>query len=417
MKKKKVYPTKLSIRFLTFIVFTAFAWIYNIKKKMPKDVKKLKSPYLVLGNHIGYWDPFVTGNFLPRFTHFVSSDAAFRNPKIRFFLNGLGTIPKKKNIRDSKVIRDIAAVIAQGENVGIFPEAVRNWAGRTQPMDKSIAKLIKMLKVPVVVPLLKGMNLFNPRWSKKLRKARVTVEYNLLINAEEVERLSVDEIFEKLTQAIEHDEVEYQRKEMIKIRSNIRAEHISHTLYICPECSGIDTFRCKGNDFACETCGYDIHIDEYGFYERKSEGKLHYDNIRDWFEWEEEKMLRDVRALYDKQFEGIIFEDLNSEIYHSAGDIDLKFIGHADLKLYINRIEVDFKAGNEKLTFNFDDLKTINPQVHERLEIFYNNDTYRVIGSRPGVSALKWEVALNAVWKRMGQIHKLSPYIRHLKDN
>ena len=63
------------------------------------------------------------------------------------------------------------------------------------------------------------------------------------------------------------------------------------------------------------------------------------------------------------------------------------------------------------LNLNFNELQTINPQLHERLEIFYNNEAYRIIGSRPGVSALKWDVAVNAILKKMGQTAKLSPYI------
>ena len=123
---------------------------------MPREVKKLKSPYLLLSNHIGFWDPFIVGHFLPRFTHFVSSDAAFKARVAGFFLPRLGTIPKKKNLRDTKVIRDMDAVITQGENVGLFPEAVRNWAGLSLPIDPSIAKLIKFLKAPVVVASMKG---------------------------------------------------------------------------------------------------------------------------------------------------------------------------------------------------------------------------------------------------------------------
>jgi len=59
-------------------------------------------------------------------------------------------------MRDSQVIRDIVTIIKQGENIGIFSEAVRNWSGSTSPMDPSIGKLIKMLKVPVVITVLKA---------------------------------------------------------------------------------------------------------------------------------------------------------------------------------------------------------------------------------------------------------------------
>lgn len=410
MTKKKVYPTKLYIRFITYLVFTFFTKFYRIKKILPNNVEQLKPPYLLLGNHVGYWDPFVIGHLLPHFTHFVSSDAVFRNPVLRFFLTRLGTIPKKKNIRDTKVIRDILAVMQQGESVGLFPEAVRNWSGETQPMDPSIAKLIKLLKVPVVIAVLKGMNLFNPRWSPKLRKARVEVEYKLLFTKEQIIELSENVIFQMLTNEIYHNEVDYQREKMIKIHSERRAEFINHTLFICPHCKGIDTFRVKDNDFYCNHCKYDIYIDEFGFFERKTSGTIYFDNVRDWFSWQEGFFYELISKKYATNFKRELLHDKNSKIYLSKENGDYTFIGEADVLLFSDRIELNFREG-KKITFNFDDLQTINPQVNEKLEIYYNHEAYRIIGGRNGVSALKWEVAMNALWKKEGQLHKLSPYI------
>ncbi len=338
MKNRKIYPTKYYIRIITWLVFTVFAFIFRIKKKMPTEVKRLKPPYLVLGNHVGFWDPFVTGNFLPHFTHFVSSDAVFRNPVIRFFLTRLGTIPKKKNIRDTKVIRDIVSVIRQGENVGVFPEAVRNWAGSTFALDPSIAKLIKLLNVAVVVPILKGMNLFNPRWSTKLRYTRVEVDYKLLFKPDELKILTEKEVFSRLCKAFEYDEVNYQRLKMNKIYSKHKAEHISHALYVCPECNAIDSFRAKFNDFKCIDCNYDIHINKFGFFERISERKLFYDNIRDWYNWQENWLLNYVNDKFDNNYIYPVFEDKNSKIYHSALNDEIRYVDTANIKLYIDRI-------------------------------------------------------------------------------
>jgi len=196
---KNVYKPNWVVLVFVRLLFTLFSLYYNIRPRMSEEVRKLKSPYLVLGNHVGFFDPFVTGNFLPRVTHFVASDAAFSNPIFNFFLRRLGTIPTLKNIRDTQAIRDIIAVIQRGGNVGIFPEAVRTWSGTGFPIDPSIAKLIKLLKVPVVVPILKGMNLFNPRWSVKTRRTRVEIVYNLVLDKSEVKELSKDEIFERLS--------------------------------------------------------------------------------------------------------------------------------------------------------------------------------------------------------------------------
>ena len=411
MKNRTHYPTKKYIRLLTWLIFAVFVKVFRITKKMPREVQQLKPPYLVLGNHVGYWDPFVTGHFLPYFTHFVSSDTTMRSPLIKFFLTRLGTIPIKKNIRDTKVIRDIISVIRQGENVGIFPEALRNWSGSNFKMDPSIAKLIKLLKVPVVVPILKGMNLFNPRWSTKLRYTKVEVEYHLLFDLNELKNLTSEKVFTRLNEVLQHDEVAYQQKVMNKIHSKHKAEHISHALYICPSCQSIDSFRATENDFICTACQYDIHINEYSFFERISDGKLFFDNIRDWYNWEEKWLLDNVKNKFDAKSEAILIEDKNSQFYHSSTDGELDFVGIVNLKLYIDRIVVEFLSKSENLVLNFDDLQTINPQINDRLEIYYNNEAYRFVGERPGVSGLKWEVAVNALWRKLGQNHKLSIYI------
>jgi 1-acyl-sn-glycerol-3-phosphate acyltransferase len=410
MPGKKVYPTKYYIRFLAFVVFSIFIFFYRIKKKLPDGVKKLKSPYLLISNHTGSWDPFIVGHFLPHYTHFIASDAVFRGKILRFFFTRLGIIPIKKNMKDSKVIRDIIAIIRQGGSVGIFPEALRNWAGSSFPIEKSTSKLVKLLKVPVIVAVLKGMNLFNPRWSYSVRRTHVEVDYKVLLNAEQIELLTEDEIFKLLREAIFHNEIDYQRLNMHKIDSKRKAEHINHALYVCPECHSIESFTVKGNDFKCGICAYEIHIDDYGFFERVGKGNLHFDNILDWFKWENRWMSDYIGVLFENHYEKLVFQDRNSLIYHSKHDAKLDFIGKADVKLFLDRIEIMF-VDNQRIILNFKDLQIINPQKNERIEIFYNSEAYRIIGERKGVSGLKWEVAVNAIWKRMGQEHKLSAYL------
>ncbi|MCF6213729.1 MAG: 1-acyl-sn-glycerol-3-phosphate acyltransferase [Flavobacteriaceae bacterium] len=411
MKNIKKFPSKYAIRFLVRLVFAVFTKLFRIKKNMPVEVQKLKPPYLVLGNHVGYWDPFIMGYFLPYFTHFISSDTTLRSPIIRFFITRLGTIPIKKNRRDTKAIRGIISVIKQGENVGIFPEALRSWTGSNFKIDASIVKLIKFLKVPVVVPVIKGMSLFNPRWSTRLRYTRVEVDYKLVFTTDTLEQLSHNEIYEKLNAALYHDEVAYQQKRMQKIFSLNKAQHIGHALYVCPSCHAIDSFRAVRNDFSCADCHYDIHIDKYGFYKRISKGKLFFDNIRDWYNWEEIWLLKHVDNKFDAKSMDVIFEDKNSKFFYSSSDGKMDFIDTVNLKLYIDKIEIESLSGKKEIILNFDDLQTINPQINERIEIYYADEAYRFVGGRSGVSGLKWEVAVNALWKKLGQNHKLSVYI------
>lgn len=392
----------------------SFSFFFRIKKNLPPEVRNLKPPYLVLGNHVGFWDPFIVGNFLPYYTHFVSSDAAFRNPIFNFFLTRLGTIPKKKNMRDSQVIRDIFSVIRQGENVGIFPEAVRNWDGSSFPLDKSIIKLIKLLKVPVVVPILKGMNLFNPRWSPHLRRTKLQVDYTLLFTEEDVKNLNENILFKRLNKTLKHDEVDFQRKQKNKIHSKKRAEYISYALYVCPHCHAIDSFTASENNFKCVKCNYHIFINEYGFFESENQRDLIFDNIRDWNKWQEKWLINYVKDKVKNNFKGLIFKDEESKVFHTKSKGKPDFIGIANIELFIDHIEINYISHKENLFINFDDLQTINPQVREMMELYFNDEAYRIIGKTKGVSALKWEVAMNAIWRIRKQESKLSPYINSI---
>ncbi len=198
---------------------------------------------------------------------------------------------------------------------------------------------------------------------------------------------------------------------MIPVKSKKLAEHISYAIYVCPECLEIDTFLCSGNHFHCEACSYDIEIDTYFFFKRPKGGKLYFDNIRDWYYWEE-KYLNDlvIQKLGQKSLDPILV-DKNSIVFHRTDGVKMVEIGVADVSLYIDRIEINYHE-REKSIMNFDDLQTINPQVKENVEIIYKGQAYRIVGYRDGVSALKWEVAVNAIWRESGQMSKLSPYIK-----
>ena len=143
-----------------------------------------------------------------------------------------------------------------------------------------------------------------------------------------------------------------------------------------------------------------------------SDHKLHFDNILDWYDWQKEWTFQYVRNLYLQQHSGLIFKDKNSLIYISNSVGDLIPAGVADLCLYLDRIEFVFIEDGRVIQLYLKELQTINPQVDEKLEIIHMEGSYRSVGGRPGVSGLKWEIVVNAIWQMMGEKHKLSPYIQ-----
>lgn len=127
-------------------------------------------------------------------------------------------------------------------------------------------------------------------------------------------------------------------------------------------------------------------------------------------------MTKHVFHAFDNSTSDIILQDKNLQISKATSQDKLQTIGIGSMTLYVDKIVINFGSKIPDIVLNLADLLTINPQVHERIEMFYKNGRYRAVGMRPGVSGLKWEIAVNAIWYKMGLLQKLSPYIKVLRQ-
>lgn len=391
------------------VFLSAYTRIFSIRSKISKDVKDLKAPYLLLSNHIGTWDPFVVGYFLDKPIHFVSSDAVFRDRFMRFLLTRMGVIPKKKNVKDTKVIRTMLSVIENDNCIGLFPEASRSWTGRTMHIDAATAKLVKLLKVPVVCAKMKGMQLFNPRWGTRLRMTRVIIDYKVSLTKEEVLEMNESEIREIIRNSLYHNEVEYQRIQQNKIYSFEKAEYISYVLFTCPKCKSIGEISTKGDDFYCTSCESKWRVNKLGFFEGKGH-ESQFDNINDWYDWQLSYFNHFIEDKVNANYNDVIFSDKNMVLFKEKKN-GFRRVGLCDMYFYVDRIEIIFQRG-KKMILPIKDIQTLSPQLRERIEILFDDKAFRVKGRRKGVSGLKWEMACNVVWKKEGQEYKLSTYFQ-----
>jgi 1-acyl-sn-glycerol-3-phosphate acyltransferase len=394
--------------FLRIFLFF-YTRIFSIKSSISDDVKKLQAPYLLLSNHIGTWDPFVIGYFLDHPIHFVSSDAVFRDRFMRMILTRMGVIPKKKNVRDTRVIRTMINVIKHNNCIGLFPEASRSWTGRTMYIDASTAKLIKLLKVPVVTAKMKGMQLFNPRWGTWLRKTKVMIDYELALTQDEVENSSESEISDLIRQKLYHNEVDYQRRVMNPLRSIHKAEYISYVLFMCPECLSVGKIKSVGNDFSCTSCESTWHVNSFGFFESNIESES-FDNIIDWYDWQLSSFSEFVQEKIDTDSSDLLFSDDNMVLFKEKNN-GFRRVGVCSIYFYIDRIEFLMRSGKQ-IIMPIKNIETLSPQLRERIEISYSNNAFRLKGKKRGTSGLKWEIACNVIWKNLNQEYKLSNYFK-----
>jgi 1-acyl-sn-glycerol-3-phosphate acyltransferase len=391
------------------VVLFIYTRLFSIRSNISPKVKELNAPYLLVSNHIGTWDPFVVGYFLSQPIHFVSSDAVFRDRFMRMLLIRMGVIPKKKNIKDTKVVRTMLSTIKNNNCIGLFPEASRSWTGRTMHIDPSTAKLIKLLNVPVVTAKMKGMQLFNPRWASLLRKTKVIIDFELSLSKDDVAKLSESEIYEKIKRELFHDEVAYQRKHLIKVFSFHRAEYISYVLFICPECHSIGKITNHRNNFECSDCASKWHINTFSFFEGIGH-QSKFDNIIDWYDWQFEYFESFIKQKAEASNSAILFSDKNMLVFQENGN-GFKRVGKCDMNFFIDRIELNFYNGKQML-LPIKEIQTLSPQLRERIEMTYDDKAYRILSRKKGVSGLKWELACNSIWKNEGQEYKRSSYFK-----
>ena len=80
------------------------------------------------------------------------------------------------------------------------------------PVFYSTAKLIKSLKVPVINTLMEGAGLTRPRWARSSRTGVIHIKYSILFTPEDISKMSVDEIYQKIVDGIQMNEYEWQEK-------------------------------------------------------------------------------------------------------------------------------------------------------------------------------------------------------------
>lgn len=249
-----------------------------------KDMEGVKPPFLVYGSHNSFMDFYVTPLALkPYRANYISELEGFE-----FFgewiYRRIGCLGTRKFINDQHLVKNIGKVIKRGDIMVIYPEARYANVGTNSHLTPSIAKLAKLLKVPVVTITMHGNYLQQPIWNLKERKgARLKAELKCVVRPEEVGKLSVDEIFSRISNELQYDEYKYQLENKISIKDEWRAEGLHYPLYRCRKCGKDFAMTSSGSKITCKFCGDSYEMDEYGVLNSTEGKKIH---IPDWYEWQ-----------------------------------------------------------------------------------------------------------------------------------
>ena len=255
---KKIYTFKKP--FFLFLKYTLGLFVkirFNVKINK-KDIKGLKPPFLVVGNHISFWDPFFLSIGMKDPVNFLISDSHFRHYWFRQVLQLIGGVPKKKQQADSKAIRILLNLKKMNKGMGLYPEGSRSWDGSSLPIYKATGKLAKNLNVPVVSVKMEGGGLSKPRWAKFSRRGRVDMTFSILYTKEDLAKLTHEEVLDGIKNSISVNEYDWQRKNMVRFIGRNLARDLELLLYMCPKCHKMTKMKSDGDDYTCNNCGYHV---------------------------------------------------------------------------------------------------------------------------------------------------------------
>jgi len=261
-----------------------------------EGTENLKGPFLFLGNHNAYYDLSVACKVLKKLqAHFVAAIDGFIGRE--WVLRRIGCICKRKFTNDVQVIKHLKYAVDKGHVAAIYPEARYSLCGTTAVLPRALGKLVKLLKVPVATLVCNGHHINSPFWDTSHDRGVKPTEatYKLLMTRDDVEKLSVDEINEKIVNELQYDDFKWQKDNNVIINDPKRAEGLHRVLYQCPHCKKEFEMASSGSRLICNACGKEWEMTELG--ELKAiDGKDVFTHIPDWYEWERENVRKEVET-------------------------------------------------------------------------------------------------------------------------
>lgn len=295
-------------------------------KIVKKNMQGMKPPFLVLSTHQGFSDYYIAPLALfPHRANYVSDMEGFAAFG-EWLYRAIGCIGKRRYVPDILVVRNMKYALSRGQSVVVYPESRHSNVGTTAYIPPNMGKLVKAMKVPLVILSAHGSYLANPFWDEEhTRRTPMEALLEGVYTAEEVERLSEQEIQTTIEEKLQYDEYRWQQERQIQITEKNRAEGLHKALYQCRVCGREFGMKSEGAQLVCKECGAcweltasgglkciravskeKVASDRCGELEAASpvtqhavgaealeEKRIH---IPDWYEWQRENVIREIEA-------------------------------------------------------------------------------------------------------------------------
>ncbi|MBR5451886.1 MAG: VTT domain-containing protein [Clostridia bacterium] len=295
-KSKSKTSVRKTNRFMLDVLYFTIRFYYyicGVHIKSVNKVGKLQGPAIVLCSHGSFIDFIFSASLLRKFSpNFIVARLYFYDRVLNWLIRSIGGFPKSMFAMDTESTKNCIRVLKNDGILGMMPEARLSTTGRFEDIQKSTFSFIKKSGVPVYTILFNGDYLADPKWGKGFRRGSVVeATLDILYTADEVAKLSVEEIEKGITERLYYNEFEWlESRPNLKYRSRRIAEGLENILNTCPKCHKKHTLITKKDKVFCEDCGYLTSLDNrYSFDE-----DFTFKNLAEWYDWQKAEMLEEI---------------------------------------------------------------------------------------------------------------------------
>lgn len=370
--------TKLKFTYNRIVIyFVKLAIKNNILESNRASVEYYKpksKKFIVISNHTDVLDPAYVTIALDRYIRFVAGDNTIRHKQGWMYKYLAGVIIKHKEKPSSVLTDEIKHDVALGVPVGLFAEGAVTVNGQTCFVSPNTGKLIKDSGAALITYKFTGGYLKCPRWAKKNRKGPIKGHFVHEYSAEELSKLSEDEVNAIIERDIYVNAYDEQKKNPEKYPGEDLAEAAERIVYICPKCKQACKLHSKGNYLACD-CGYKLEMKDDGFFHDCGSGVI-FDNMLEWDLWQREELKKRVLAAAPGS---LIFSDEHQSVSRITDTTKTEMLSYdAVLSLYTDKIKIELGPDKENIEFALDDIKTVTFSGKDSVIIIHGNTSYDI---------------------------------------
>ena len=346
------------------------------RKITRNEIQNKEGPFLVIANHQCMLDFVNLIGATKRPMTFVLSKSFFSTLPITGILKKMGVIPKQQFQTTVTDMKNMKAVVEAGQPLVIYPAGLMCEDGLSTPVPKATYKFLKWMNVDVYMARTEGSYFVMPKWSKKLRPGRTTMDISLLLSKEELASLSLGEIQRRTDEVLLYDAYREQEKNPRRYANCNDIQGLENVLYQCPDCGKEYTMMVtEKSTITCTACGFSQTMDENGFFHNAcKEKEIRY--VSDWSKQIYENVGRQLMADHTLQMQAEVKFQVVDEKHH-------KMVDAGEGTILLKRGSITLSGTLKGETVNLEVLITGIPALPfspgKYLEVQYGDQIYRCV--------------------------------------